>query len=175
MKLTKTQYQHALSPRYRSQSLDNLRDADRIIDRCRKDFESSGYVIVVKTGSSTKPNSATTYPGRLELPTHWGAMPVPTKAALIAHERIHLRQQVEVGKLAFLARYVRPRDRLVWEIQGYIEQARVHRRLGGIPEGYVGRVAEALAADYGPWLVLSKAYVRDVSVELLLTAIARGD
>ncbi len=73
-------------------------------------------------------------------------------ALTLAHEQVHVRQWVKLGRIRFLSRYIRKAGRLQIEAEAFAESVRWHRQRGSKPEGrfepayYYG---SALANQYG--------------------------
>ena len=168
MKFTPRDKRHARSDKYRSTSLERFTDPRQICSYVLAQFRAKGFRVVVKSPNDPKPDSTTTLPGLLWLAHDWGSKSLGAQAVVLAHERIHLMQMCDVGPGRFVARYaLKPRERWIWEMQGYVESLRTSLRLGHSIEGHAERIARQMASDYKPWFRFRLSEVRQASLAML--------
>jgi hypothetical protein len=172
MAITHGDREEAKSRRYADATLDELTKPADIRAYCMDAFTKAGYEIKTKKKRTVffaqASRVATTLPGCLWLPHTFKSLTDQQQAGLLAHERIHLAQQLHVGAGKFRRQYVlSPTQRLIWELQAYTESIVAAKRMGVDTQGYPATIAQGIWDDYKPWIPLGKNAVIATSLDVL--------
>lgn len=94
--------------------------------------------------------AATTWRKTIALPWNWKTMSSRRKAAILAHELVHVEQRRRYSR-SFLAKYLNPRWRWAMEVQAYRQQLRTYIAMGASPtwtQAWCQRTASELPRFY---------------------------
>jgi hypothetical protein len=161
-----------LSVEYADKELENINGAAEIQAYCLDEFKRHGYTIHRKDGDSRISHLSSTRFDKLFLGSKFDEYPPESKAQLLEHELVHMRQQIAGGRL-WEVRYLRPRNCLVWEWQGYAQGMRSLVRQGISPASIQARiqsVPDSLWASYIPLRVYGKEQLWKATVDVLSVA-----
>jgi len=161
-----------LSVEYADKELQKINGAAEIQAYCLDEFSRHGYTIHRKGGDSKISHLSSTRFDKLFLGSKFAEYPPESKAQLLEHELVHMRQQIAGGRF-WEVRYLRPRNCLVWEWQGYAQGMRSLVRQGvgrNSIESRIATIPDSLWASYIPLRVYGKEQLRNATIDVLFEA-----
>ena len=155
--------------------LDGAKTPAEVIDRCEREAKRLGLRVVKKNSTSLKwSKMTTTFYREIRLGTEYDRMPEWAKAALWAHEMVHVYQWRDMGRAKFARRYMWAPTRWAIEMEAYRITIFMRQRFGVERvwnERYIGDLVHVFRSAYGMWRIQAKS-LRKNTVEVLSTALA---
>jgi hypothetical protein len=169
MKFTSKNKTEALSTKYHNPIIGEKMSASGLLIMSRNAIIGHDYQLMIKKKSSPKSSLTTTVPAAriIWLSHDWDSRPEASQALTLAHELVHVRQQLAMGPAKFLRRYATPRGRWVLEMQAYAETIRANRSLGFDVSDIPENVAKSMWKNYKPWLLFGKDEIIKSTIEVL--------
>jgi len=134
-----------------------------------QEIEDNGITILPKAeGIEQWQKFTTTFPTKIYVAATWDEMSEPTKAEILWHEIVHVREYDKHTPLLMGLMYVTAEGRWALEVQAYRESYRV-KRLFGVPEEEIRKMmkprAESLYESY-ELATMPHDYAIDKAVEI---------
>lgn len=167
-KLTKSQIKTASSTQFLYDG-DVPRDPKEALAKAERLLKDAGYRFVQRTDTFEHGQKFTmTLRKRIALAADWDKRSDESKAKILWHELVHVRQRKAWGHTKFLARYATAEGRWMIEVPAYRESLRMMKRIGTQDTSkqlaaYISHKVDSMRGDYGLKKLEPTQYRRETS------------
>lgn len=121
-RITKSYLKLARSTRFNNDQIHKYRDAQEALDAYLPWLKKRRKLVIKSTKYKRLSKATTTYYKEIRLGSGWKKRNAESKAYILVHEAVHVRQWDHYGRVGFGSRYIfDPRFRWAVEVHGYRE------------------------------------------------------